>query len=148
MEQCLSTIRQYLGTTLSPPPLLFLPMCGYMDGGTDEADGEHLKKADFTIALLQKEIEAKRIIYVATHPFNQAPDPFRNLISNTRRLHTDRTIRGSHSDIVIPVSTTTNVCNQTLHAFQISNIVFSCGGDHSRRYKGLRSQLPRIQFLK
>ena len=117
-------------------------MCGYLDEGTDRHPfGKALNSANDVISRLQKEIHATRIFYVAPHPLCH-PDNFLNLIYNTRRLHTDQTVRGSYSDIIIPVSATSSVCKMNLQRARRINLLYSCGSEHSVRYEGLRSGLP------
>lgn len=143
-NQSLPTISVETLSRLSPPPLLFLPMCGYLGEGTDRHPfGKHLTGADLAVSRLQKNIHPKHIFYIAPHPLCH-PDSFLNLIYNTRRLHTDETVRGSYSDIVIPVSTTPSVCKGNLHGAARTNLLYACGSEHSIRYKGFRSMITLL----
>ena len=137
----LKTVTVNKLNSLSPPPLVFLPMCGYLDEGTDRHPfGKSLNSAKNVVDRLQKEIHPKRIFYVAPHPLCH-PDNFLSLIYNTRRLHTDQTVHGSYGDIVIPVSTTPSVCHRNFQYAKRNNLIYSCGSEHSIRFEGLRSGL-------
>jgi hypothetical protein len=123
---------------------LFLPFCPLFDTGQFTVLQKIIMVAgDKSVENLQTKVGQKRIFYVNAHP-GGFPH-WENLIHNTRAMRIDQTSGGSLGDIYLPISTTKEYCPASL-PFNPSrpNVLYSCGKEHSVRYKGLRSNLPQL----
>jgi len=123
---------------------LFLPFCPMFDTGQFKVQRNQLMAAgDKSVENLQTKVGQKRVFYVNAHP-GGFPH-WENLIHNTRAMRIDQTSGGSLGDIYLPISTTKEFCPASLPFNQSRpNLLYSCGKEHSVRYKGLRSSLPQL----
>jgi hypothetical protein len=154
-EETLTRLGFYLNDTIQKPLLLenlhtvspvrvFLPICGYFVGH-GSFGSTPLKYIHDAMTKLQMQLGTKKIFYVSPHPGTQ-PSGWEALANNARSLKIDQSTRGFFNDIIIPVSTLPSTCdyNSTQHQIERENLVYSCGADHSKIYKGLRSRIPYI----
>jgi len=131
--------------SILPIPRVFFPFCGFF-----EKDGnfgkQPLWKSSDVISQIQKEVLRKQMFYVSPHPGTVISE-WEHLSHNMRTLQIDQTVRGSYNDIIIPVSTTPLVCDYNYakeRHLKKENLLYSCGSEHSKRYKGLRSDIPDL----
>jgi hypothetical protein len=128
---------------ISPVPRVFLPFCG-MFAGHGPFGKMPLVYADGEISRLQKQLSPKKIFYVSPHPGTVA-DGWEGLINNARALKIDQCSLGFFDDIIIPISTAPSICDYSSNEQQIrkQNLIYSAGADHSVKYAGLRSEIPK-----
>lgn len=129
---------------INPSPRVFLPFCGFFS--KNGVFGEiPLNQANNAISRLQKHIAPQKIFYVSPHPGTKAKG-WESLINNARALKIDQCTRGFYNDITIPVSTMPSLCDYSsdLQKKDKKNLIYSCGAEHSKKYKGLRSEIPKI----
>jgi len=131
-------------------PRFYFPICSVIqDYDKHRFGSDRLTLASSAILRLQKVAYKKRIFYIEAHPLTSPGHPLKEVLHNAMTLRIDQTVSGSYNDVMIPISSTPNVCGHYEH-YQNSTktvLLLGSGNPRSLRYPKLRDNL-RIIFSK
>jgi hypothetical protein len=134
----------------------FLPLCpiaetveiGYEKKRWQNGIDKFTEAGNTNVLHLEQElnIDLKKVFFVNSHPYPLSEVGWENLIHSARAMIIDHSISGVLGDIYIPISSSKQACPVSINDDlpHRPKLLYSCGFVTSVKYRGLRSQLPKM----